>query len=190
MSLMASSYKVLQKGSRAPEFSLPGIDGKTYTLASFAGCQALLIVFMCNHCPYVVPKMDLMRRLQDEYLGRGLRIAGINPNDAQAYPEDGFGKMVELEERHPLGFPYLRDEDQSVAKAYGAVCTPDPFLFGPDMRLRYHGRFDDAHGKHHEEARTDEMRRAIEDVLSGRQVSVPTLPSMGCSIKWKGQGRR
>jgi len=185
MTLTASSYKILKRDSPAPAFSLPGVDGKTYSLADFKGKKVLLLIFMCNHCPYVVPKMDYFVELQRKYKDKGLQIVGINANDADNYPEDSFGKMKEYAERYGFNFPYLFDETQEVARAYGAECTPDPFLFDADMKLRYHGRFDDAHGKPHSEGKTSEMEDSIKQLLEGKEITVETLPSMGCNIKWK-----
>jgi peroxiredoxin len=185
MTLTPSSYKLLVKGSKAPDFNLPGIDGKEYSLKDFKGKKAVLIIFMCNHCPYVVPKMDYLVELQDRYGPAGLQIVGINSNDAVNYPEDSFEKMKEYAERYGFNFPYLFDETQKIAKAYGAECTPDPFLFDGEMKLKYHGRFDDAHGKPHADGKTSEMEDAIKQVLEGKEVTVETLPSMGCNIKWK-----
>ncbi|MFN7991060.1 MAG: thioredoxin family protein [Candidatus Micrarchaeia archaeon] len=183
--LVSSSYKVLHKGSPAPHFSLVGTDGKRYGLEDFRGRRALLIIFMCNHCPYVQPKMDYFAGLQRRYGPLGLQVIGVNPNDASKYPEDSMAKMKEYSERHGFGFPYLADEDGAAARSYGAVCTPDPFLFDCDMKLAYHGRFDDAHGRPHEEGKTAEMEEAIRQLISGSDVTVPPLPSMGCSIKWR-----
>ncbi len=185
MVLTPSSYKVLHKGSPAPDFRLKGIDGKTYSLADFKGKKALLIIFMCNHCPYVQPKMPYFAELQRRYGGAGLQVVGINSNDYSGYPEDSPQKMKEYSERFGFGFPYLVDESQETAKAYGAVCTPDPFLFDPSQRLAYHGRFDDAHAKPHSEGKTAEMEEAIKQLLAGADVTVAPLPSMGCSIKWR-----
>ncbi len=185
MTLTASSYKVLSKDSSAPDFSLPGVDGRTYSLADFEGKKALLVIFMCNHCPYVVPKMDYFVELQKRYGSDGLQVVGINSNDARNYPEDSFDKMKEYAEEHGFNFPYLHDETQEIAKAYGAVCTPDPFLFDKELKLQYHGRFDDAHGKPHSEGKTSEMEDAIKQVLAGKEVAVETLPSIGCNVKWK-----
>lgn len=185
MTLTSSSYRILNKDSSAPDFNLPGVDGKNYSLAEFIGKKALLVIFMCNHCPYVVPKMDYFVELQNKYGDKGLQIVGINANDAQNYPEDSFEKMKEYAGEYGFNFPYLYDESQEVAKAYGAECTPDPFLFDFEMKLKYHGRFDEVHGKKHSEGKTSEMEDAIRQVLAGEEVSVESVPSMGCNIKWK-----
>jgi peroxiredoxin len=183
MALTPSSYKVLGRESPAPDFRLKGTDGKEHTLSDFKG-RALLVIFMCNHCPYVQPKMEYFVQLQRKY-GPKLQLIGINSNDTAKYPEDSFGKMKEYSERYGFNFPYLIDETQQVAKKYGAECTPDPFLFDAGHRLAYHGRLDDAHGKPHSAGKTAEMEEAIMQVLDGKDVTVQSLPSMGCNIKWK-----
>lgn len=184
MVLRPSSYKVLQRGSSAPDFRLKGTDGKEYSLSDFKG-RALLIIFMCNHCPYVQPKMEYFAELQKRY-GPKLQVVGINSNDTVNYPEDSLEKMKEYAKRYGFNFPYLIDETQKTARVYGAECTPDPFLFDDSMKLAYHGRFDDAHGKPHSAGKTAEMEEAIRQVLEGAEVTVESLPSMGCNIKWKG----
>ncbi|HSB46624.1 MAG TPA: thioredoxin family protein [Candidatus Bilamarchaeum sp.] len=183
--LTPSSYKVLQRGSEAPDFRLKGIDGREYSLSSFRGRKALLLIFMCNHCPYVQPKMEYFVELQAKYGPEGLQVAGINSNDTANYPEDSFAKMKEYSARYKFNFPYLIDETQETARAYGAECTPDPFLLDGSLKLAYHGRFDDAHGRPHSAGTTAEMEDAIRQLLGGREVSVQSLPSMGCNIKWK-----
>ena len=185
MTLTLSSYKVLNKESSAPDFELIGIDGKKYSLNEFKGKRALLIIFMCNHCPYVQPKMDYFVELQTAYGGQGLQIVAINSNDTKKHPDDSFENMKKWARDKKFNFPYLFDETQEVAKKYDAQCTPDPYLFDSEIKLQYHGRFDDAHGKPHREAKTREMEDAIMEVIRGAKVTVETLPSMGCNIKWK-----
>jgi peroxiredoxin len=185
MTLTPSSYKVLGKGSQAPAFSLPGADGKNYSLEDFKGKKAVLLIFMCNHCPYVVPKMGYFVELQKKYGPEGLQIVAINSNDAENYPEDSPEKMKEYADKYNFNFPYLFDGGQETARGYGAECTPDPFLLDGELKLKYHGRFDDAHGKPHSEGKTSEMEDAIKQVLAGEEVTVESLPSMGCNIKWK-----
>lgn len=186
MVLTPSSYKVLRRGDGAPELSgLRGVDGREYSLSDFAGKKALLIIFMCNHCPYVIPKFGYFAELQKKYGEQGLQVVGINCNDPVNYPDDDFEHMQEIAKEHNFNFIYLIDETQDTARKYGAVCTPDPFLFDSEMKLAYHGRFDEAHGKAHEEGTTSEMEDAIGQVLAGEEVTVESLPSMGCNIKWK-----
>ncbi|SNR22786.1 thioredoxin family protein [Halorubrum vacuolatum] len=184
MALMESDSE-LERGDIAPSFELPGTDGETYTLENFTG-KALLVVFTCNHCPYAVAKFDVLNRLAAEY--DDLDVVGINPNDADEKADDSFERMREYVADGRIAYDaYLRDEDGAVAAAYGAVCTPDPFLFGRDdggtWRLRYHGRLDDALNPE-EEPTESYIRPAVESVRAGEEVSIPDRPSRGCSIKW------
>ncbi|WP_181691137.1 thioredoxin family protein [Natronomonas sp. LN261] len=178
----------LEYGDRAPEFELRETDGRTYSLGAFDDHDALLVVFMCNHCPYVQAKFETMNGITEEY--DGVAVVGINPNDAGEYPEDSFEKMVERVERGEVDLTaYLRDGTAAVARAYGAVCTPDPFLFENDddtFRLAYHGRFDDAMTPDDEPSGEPggDMRDAIDAVLAGETPEETFLPSRGCSIKW------
>jgi len=185
MVLTPSQYNKLKKGDAAPGFSLQGTDEKTYTLDSFSGKKALLIVFMCNHCPYVKPKMDFLNQLQKTYAEQGLQVVGINANDPTDYPEDDFAHMQQVAQEKGFTFPYLVDETQGVARAYGASCTPDPFLFDAEQKLVYHGRIDDAHAESHEKASTNELEEAVQQLLVGEDIRVNEQPSLGCSIKWK-----
>ncbi len=185
MVLTPSEYKSLKAGDKAQDFNLPGTDGKNHSLSEFSDARALLIVFMCNHCPYVIPKIDYLIKLQSDYVKQGLQVVGINSNDPTDHPDDSFDNMVRVATDRSFNFPYLFDQTQEVAKAYGAVCTPDPFLFNDDLRLSYHGRLDDAHGKFHSYANTSEIEDAINLLLEGKAVDIPPEPSLGCSIKWK-----
>lgn len=185
MTLTYSSFKVLQKDSLSPDFNLPGIDGKNYSLKHFSGKKAILVVFMCNHCPYVIPKVPELVNLQRKFGSRGLQIVGINANDVKKHPDDSFDYMKVFAKDQRMNFVYLFDESQEVPKKYGAVCTPDPFLFNEKFELQYHGRIDDAHGKPHEEATTNELEQAILQVIETGKNNIPALPSMGCNIKWK-----
>ena len=185
MTLTTSTYKVLQKNAIAPDFNLPGIDGKNYSLKHFSNKKALLVVFMCNHCSYVIPKVSKLISLQRQYASRGLQIIGINANDSKKFPEDSFDQMKVFAKDKGINFVYLFDEAQEVPKKFGAVCTPDPFLFNAKLELQYHGRIDDAHGKSHEEAKTNELEEAILQVVETGKNNVAALPSMGCDIKWK-----
>ena len=186
MVLTASSYLKMKQGVKAPDFKLKGIDGKAYSLADFKGRKGLLVVFMCNHCPYVQPKAGKLAQLFDDYAPKGLGMIGINANDAAKYPEDGFGKMKDYAKKFGWKFPYALDESQDTAKAYDAACTPDPYLFDAEFKLVYHGRIDDAHGKPHEEAKTNELEEAVQASLAGKPVQFRTdVPSQGCNVKWK-----
>lgn len=180
-----TSSKGLPIGTPAPPFSLPGTDGKTYTLDDFADAKALVIVFTCNHCPYAKAAEDRLIRLQADYADRGVRIVAINPNDDRAYPEDSFDEMKKCAKEKGFNFPYLRDETQEVARAYDAACTPDPFVFGPDRKLVYNGRIDD-NWKDETRVTRHDLREVLDAVLEGREPRLPeVVPSMGCSIKWR-----
>ncbi|MBI4210106.1 MAG: thioredoxin family protein [Candidatus Diapherotrites archaeon] len=185
MTITPSGYSVLREGNTAPDFSLPGIDGKTHSLMETKGAKATLVIFMCNHCPFVKPKMPYLRAIHEKYAGKGLAMFAINSNDQNAYPEDDFAHMKETAKAQGFSFPYLLDESQEVARAYGAACTPDPFLFDAGFGLVYHGRIDDAHKEPHEKAKTNELEEAVKQVLAGKEVTVKEEPSYGCNVKWK-----
>ncbi len=186
MALMESSDDVLQRGDAAPRFELPATDGETRSIDDFADRDALLVVFTCNHCPYAKAKMPVLNGIAADY--DDVAVVGINANDADEYPDDSFERMQELVDAGTVAYDaYLRDEDGSVAAAYGAVCTPDPFLFVNEsgtFRLAYHGRLDDAMNPDDEPSRHI-MREAIDAVLAGETVPFDDMPSQGCSIKWR-----
>ena len=142
-----------------------------------------LIVFICNHCPYVVPKIDELKRIAEGFREEGLVVIGINSNESEDYPEDSFEKMQEYFDKWGFDFFYLHDESQEVAKEYGAVCTPDPFLFDADLKLVFHSRIDDTHAD--EPVNVHELYDAISEFLEKGSISLEEQPSMGCSIKWK-----
>jgi peroxiredoxin len=180
------SVEVLQAGDTAPPFELVGVDGETHSAAAFAeDYRALLVVFTCNHCPYAQAKFDVLNDLAEDF--PDLAVVGINPNDETEYPEDSVEKMREYVADGRVDYTaYLRDDDQSVAAAYGARCTPDPFLFSlqdGEWVLEYHGRLDDATNP---EATPSEhyVRGAVEDILAGEPVDLEFMPARGCSIKW------
>jgi len=185
--VLKESDSELERGDAAPGFELPGTDGETHDIESFE-TSALLVVFTCNHCPYAKAKFDLLNELAADY--DDLAVVGINPNDDAEYPEDSFEAMRERVADETIAYDaYLRDETGEVAAAYGAVCTPDPFLFGREdgeWRLRYHGRLDDAMNPD-DEPSAFYVREAVDAVLAGEAVGVPDRPSRGCSIKWPGE---
>ena len=189
MTLKESELTELEPGDEAPWFELPSVAGGMVDLDDFERHDALLIVFTCNHCPYAKAKFDALNRLADRF--DDCAVVGINPNDAEEYPEDSLDRMRELVEDGTVQYDaYLRDESQDVARAYGAVCTPDPFLFrndGGTFRLAYHGRLDDAMDPEEEPSGAPgfEMEAAIEAVLAGDDPEDAFRPSQGCSIKWK-----
>ncbi|MFB6298591.1 MAG: thioredoxin family protein, partial [Salinirussus sp.] len=179
---------VLDRGDVAPGFELPGTDGETHSLEDFDGYDAVLVVFTCNHCPYAEAKFDELNRLAAEY--DDAAVVGINPNDAEEYPDDDFETMREYVEEGRIQYDaYLRG-DGSVAAAYGATCTPDPFLLRRSddgdgrFELAYHGRLDDALNPE-DEPTEREMKAHIETVLAGEPVTAEFRPSRGCSIKWQ-----
>ncbi len=180
------SNDVLEQGDAAPSFELPGTDGETHTLSDFADYEGVLIVFTCNHCPYAKAKFDEMNRLTEEY--DEVAVVGINPNDAEEYPDDDFETMQDRVADGTIQWDaYLRDESQEVAAAYGAMCTPDPFLFerdGDEFVLAYHGRLDDAQDPD-SEPETREMKAHIDAMLAGDDLPDELKPSRGCSVKWK-----
>ncbi|NLV10450.1 MULTISPECIES: thioredoxin family protein [Halomicrobium] len=186
MVALDSEDDVLQRGDEAPAFELPGTDGETYTLDAFADREALLVVFTCNHCPYAQAKFDELNRLAAEY--DEVAVVGISANDPEEYPDDSFEKMQELVDDGTVDYDaYLFDESQETAAAYGARCTPDPYLFADDggtFRLAYHGRLDDATNPD-DEPTEREMQAHIETLLAGEEITAEAKPSRGCSIKWK-----
>jgi len=183
--VVEESASTLGADDVAPDFELRGTDERTYRLDDFADNEALLVVFTCNHCPYAKAKFDLLNDIAAEY--DDVAVVGINPNDAEEYPDDSFERMQALVDDGTIAYDaYLRDDSQSVASAYGASCTPDPFLFENDdgtFRLAYHGRLDDALNPDDEPTRFH-VREAIDAVLAGEPVDVEWQPSRGCSIKW------
>jgi peroxiredoxin len=185
MVALDSEDDAIQRGEPAPDFELPGADGETDSLSDFTDREALLVVFTCNHCPYAQAKVDELNHLADAY--DDLAVVGINPNDADEYPDDSFEKMQDLVADGTIQYDaYLRDEKQDTAREYGAVCTPDPFLFenrGDDFELVYHGRIDDALNPDDEPTEL-EMRDIVERLLAGETIDDEFRPSRGCSIKW------
>lgn len=185
MALTTSTPKKL--GTEAPDFSLMNVDGKRYSLASFKDSQALVVIFMCNHCPYVVATQGRINALAKAFGPRGVALLGINSNDSVKYPEDSFEEMKVRAKEQAFLFPYLHDGSQAVAKAYGAVCTPDPFVFENTQGkflLRYQGRIDD-NWKDETKVMKRDLADALESILSGRAIPTDQKPAMGCSIKWR-----
>ncbi len=207
---MAVETPPARLGGPCPDFRLPAVDGKSYGLADFERASALVVMFICNHCPYAQAVEDRLIRLARDFGARGVAFVGVCSNDAVTYPDDAFDKLAERWRLKQYGFPYLHDETQDVARAFGAVCTPDIFLYGkpgtlggfpdppaPDSarqaelrprdrerRLAYRGRIDDS-WKDEAKVTRHELADAIEALLDGRHPSPDQHPSMGCSIKWK-----
>ena len=185
---MAVETPICDFGWEAPDFDLPSTDGKRYTLDDIRGSKGTLIVFICNHCPYVKAVIDRLVRDAKALQDLGIGIAAICSNDADAYPQDSFDKMKEFAEAHGFSFPYLHDESQEVARAYDAVCTPDFFGFDAGLGLQYRGRLDASN----KEAGPKDLERELYEAMKGvaRTGRGPQrqIPSMGCSIKWKRVG--
>lgn len=182
---MALTYsKQVVLGSACPEFSLEGVDGKYYALADFATAKVLVVMFLCNHCPYVQAVEDRLLKLVREFEKQGVQFVGICANDPTDYPQDSFANLKKRWKDKSYGFPYLVDEEQNVARAFQAVCTPDIFVYGADRKLVYRGRIDDNWQEPKKVAR-QELREAIQALLAGKKPSNDQNPSMGCSIKWR-----
>ena len=182
--VLLKSEVVLKTGDKAPDFNLLGIDDKKHSLSEFRN-RPLLVIFMCNHCPYVQAKVSAMNEIYEKAKDK-ITMIGINSNDPTNYPDDSFENMKKFANEKNIKFVYLVDETQETAKKYGAVCTPDPFLFDKDFRLVFHGRIDDAM-KPEDKAAEKTMILNIEKLLAGKKIEKDFDPSMGCSIKWKSQ---
>jgi peroxiredoxin len=177
---------MLALGTLAPDFSLPNVmDDKPFSLEECRGSRALLVMFICNHCPYVLRVKGEFRRLQDDYVPRGVRVVAINSNDIANYPQDGPAHMRELARGEGWRFPFLLDEDQAVARAFQAACTPDFYLFDDGMKLVYRGQLDDARPGNSKPVDGRDLRRALEAILAEKPVPADQKPSVGCNIKWK-----
>ncbi len=183
--MVATASAMLPLGTEAPDFALPDTTGALVSRDDFAGRQALLVMFVCNHCPYVRHVGEEIVRIGREYAARGVGIVAISSNDVAQHPEDGPGPMAEVARTMGLTVPYLYDETQAVAKAYQAACTPDFFLFDRDRRLVYRGQLDGARPGNDVPVTGRDLRAALDAVLAGEPVPEPQLPSLGCNIKWK-----
>ncbi len=176
---------MLALGTAAPDFSLPDTDGRIVSLGDFAGRKALLVMFICNHCPYVKHVRHELAKLGSTYQERGVGIVAINANDVAHYPDDSPEKMKREKAEAGYTFPYLFDETQEVAKAYRAACTPDFYVFDDRRRLAYRGQMDDSRPESGIPVTGRDLRAALDAVLEGRPVSEEQRPSLGCNIKWK-----
>ena len=176
---------MLELGTQAPDFVLKDTEGNIVRLSDFKGAKALLVIFMCNHCPYVIHLREAISAFAKEYQDKGLAIVGINSNDVENYPDDSYEKMIEEKASAGYIFPYLYDETQEVAKAYRAACTPDFFLFDENQKLVYRGQWDDSRPRNDIPVTGRDIRAAVDAILNGNPVSPEQKPSMGCNIKWK-----
>ena len=177
---------MLTLGTRIPAFSLTNaVDGRSISPDDYADSPALLVMFICNHCPFVQHVMDELTRLGEDYLPRGVAIIAINSNDRAGYPQDAPGNMKRLAEELGWEFPFVFDDTQEVAKAFHAACTPDFFLFDGDRRLAYRGQLDDSRPGSGVPVTGADLRAAIDAVLAGDSVPADQKPSIGCNIKWR-----
>jgi peroxiredoxin len=182
MALLESTMPPL--GTPIHDFSLEGVDSKTHSLRNYSEKEIIVIIFMCNHCPYVKAVLQRIIELQNEFIDRGVQFIGINPNDATRYPDDSLENMKVIAKENNFSFPYLIDPSQEVAKSYGAVCTPDLYVYGKNRKLVYRGRIDD-NWKDSEKVTQQDLKLALKNILSGEVITNKQIPSMGCSIKWK-----
>jgi len=181
--VLLESKITLKTGDSAPDFSLKGIDDEIHSLESYAKNKGLLVIFMCNHCPYVKAKIDAIKQIHEKF-NENIAVVGINSNDSTEYPDDSFENMKKIANENGMKFDYLVDDKQDVAKRYGAVCTPDPFLFDEDRKLIFHGRIDNAMNPD-ATATENIMQNNLKKFLTGEKIEKDFDPSIGCSIKWK-----
>jgi peroxiredoxin len=182
--MVKTASTMLQLGTKAPDFSLPNIDGSVVSLADFADKKGLLVVFMCNHCPFIKHLRTELSEFGNEYQDKGLGVIGISSNDVASHPDDSPKKMAEEAAEAGYRFAYVYDESQEVAKAYKAACTPDFFLFDSDMTLAYRGQFDGSRPGNDIPVTGADLRAACDQVLASEPVPVEQKPSIGCNIKW------
>jgi len=176
----------LELGKSAPDFSLPGVDGKTYSLDDFKDARILIVVFSCNHCPFVIGSEDRMNALYADYAPKGVAMIAINSNETENHPTDSFDHMVQRAKEKGFKFPYVRDESQEVALAYGAMRTPHFYGFDEQRKLRYTGRMDD-NPKEAAKATTHELRDALDALLAGKAPPGTLSNPIGCNVKWRGK---
>jgi peroxiredoxin len=184
--MVAVPSTMLPLGTRLPDFSLVNaVDGRRISPAAFGDDRALLVMFICNHCPYVKHVLKEIGRVATEYRSKGVGMVAISSNDVAAFPDDGPDEMKELARAEGWAFPYLYDETQSVAKAFNAACTPEFYLFDRNRTLVYRGQLDDSRPKNTEPVTGKDLRAALDALLGGRSISPDQKPSVGCNIKWK-----
>jgi peroxiredoxin len=183
--MVETNSQMLPLGTNAPAFSLPDAGGRVWSLADAAGSDAYLIMFICNHCPFVKHVRRELAQLGNDYATRNVAVFAINSNDFDAYPDDSPPKMKEEAKTYEYVFPYLVDADQSVAKAYRAACTPDFYVFDDEQRLVYRGQLDDSRPSNGKPVTGRDVRAALDAVLDGKPVRDGQTPSVGCNIKWR-----
>ena len=183
--MVRTASTMLELGTKAPDFSLPDTDGTIVSLADFADRKALLVIFMCNHCPFVIHVREELAKLVRKYQAKGVGVVGISANDVANYPDDSPQNMAIEKKKVGYTFPYLYDESQEVAKAYRAACTPDFFVFDRDRRLFYRGQMDDSRPNSGLPVTGKDLRAALDAALAGMPAPKEQRASMGCNIKWK-----
>ena len=177
---------MLALGTKAPDFQLPDVvSGETISLATFTGKQALLVMFICRHCPYVKHVQQALAQIGKDYAGKDVGIVAISANDVTSHPDDAPDRLKQMAQELSFTFPFCYDESQATAKAYTAACTPDFFLFDGDRQLVYRGQLDDSRPGNDKPVTGDDLRGAIDTVLAGEPVSPDQKPSIGCNIKWQ-----
>ncbi|MCO8125462.1 thioredoxin family protein [Stieleria sp. TO1_6] len=183
--MVRTASTMLPLGTQAPDFSLPECAGGTVGLSDLTGKKALLVMFICNHCPYVKHVAEQLKSLSDDYLAKDVAVVGINSNDADVYPDDSPEAMAQEKVQRGYQFPYLVDADQQVARDYAAACTPDFYLFDENQKLVYRGQLDSSRPKTDIPVTGEDLRAAIDAVLAGQAPSDQQRASLGCNIKWK-----
>lgn len=183
--MVKTASTMLALGTKAPNFSLVNVDGRAVSLSDFASAPAVVVIFMCNHCPFVKHLAVGLAQFGADYQAKGVAVIGINSNDTSKHPDDSPERMVNEVEERGYTFPYLFDDDQSVAKAYHAACTPDFFVFDRACRLVYRGQFDDSRPNSGIPVTGRDLRTALDELLAGKPITVPQRPSIGCNIKWR-----
>ena len=182
--MVKTASTMLPLGTRAPHFSLPNIDGKTVSLGDFASANGLVVIFMCNHCPFVKHLRQGLAQFAKDYQARGVAVVGISSNDIAAHPDDSPQKMIEEHRSAGYTFPYLYDATQEIAVAYKAACTPDFYVFDQNQVLTYRGQFDFSRPNNGKPVTGSDLRKAVDNMLAGQGPLVEQRPSIGCNIKW------
>ncbi len=177
--------EMLELGTKAPDFELPDTKGNRVTLDQFEDAEVLVVVFMCNHCPFVKHVREEIVNIANDFKEKGVEFVAINSNDVENHPEDSPQQMAIEAEKFDYPFPYLYDESQEVAKKYRAACTPDFFVFDKDRKLSYRGQMDDSRPGNDEPLNGRDLRNALDTILEGEEITEEQKPSMGCNIKWK-----
>ena len=183
--MVKTASTMLELGRKAPDFSLPNVDGTTVSLSDFEDAPALVVVFMCNHCPFVQHLAAELANFGGDCQAKGVAVVAISSNDVSTHPEDSPEQMIHEVEGRGYTFAYLYDETQEVAKAYRAACTPDFYVFDKDQRLVYRGQFDDSRPDSGIPVTGADLRSRVDAVLAGKPIPEPQKPSIGCNIKWK-----